>query len=60
MSWVARATEDQQVFSSDNVTDSDLSACDDGYLDVIDTAGDEPKQYSNGKWHKLLEWGSDA
>ena len=49
-------TEDGQTYQSNIVTEDDKNACDDGYLDVINT--ELMRKYYKGEWHALEVWGN--
>lgn len=45
--------EDGSVMKGNSFSAEDAQSCDFGVLDVIDIAGDEPKQFFDGGWHDL-------
>lgn len=48
--------EDGHVAKANVVTESDLDACDQGVLDVVDISDpSNPKRYDASEWHPLME-----
>ena len=44
------------VMRTEGITDNDLSACDDGYISIIDISGNQPVQFFDGDWHGINNW----
>ena len=47
--------EDSEIRRASTVTVGDLSACEDGLIDIIDLGSAMPKQYYNGEWNDISE-----
>ena len=44
-------TEDSLIWKSDEITDDDKTACDDGHIDIINT--EDLTRYYAGTWHEI-------
>lgn len=51
-------TEFGDMFYSNAISNEELSACEDGYLDLINISNERPKQYVDGEWRELKKWDS--
>ena len=47
-------TEDNSAFKTEKITDSDKSACDDGYIQIFDVGS--MSEYYMGEWTRILMW----
>jgi len=47
--------EDGTVKRADDISKEDYTSVDDGYLQIIDIAGNIPMEYYNGRWDEVEE-----
>ena len=47
-------TEDNSLYKTDEITEDDKSACDDGLIQIVDVGS--MVEYCNGLWPRILMW----
>jgi len=52
--------EDGTAKRARDVGQDELSACEDGYMQIIDiTTPDQPREYADGEWRLLEDWNAE-
>jgi hypothetical protein len=48
--------EDGEMLKTPEITEGDLSAADDGLIDLVDLHEENPKRYYAEEWHAIESW----